>query len=149
MHKKLMSTLPFFALGLAVTLGGCDQAEDEPVRVWFIQPAEGDTVTGPHVDVVLGASGVEITAADVHEDGTGHHHLFVNTDLTPFSDTIPDGTPGILHLGRGQTEFEVRDLEPGENRLIAVIADWGHVPLSPPAVDTIHFTVVSPDAPDG
>lgn len=136
-----------FLLILLVATAGCEPAETEPAQVWFIQPTEGDTVEGPHVDVILGASGVEITSADIHEPGTGHHHIFVNTDLTPLEDTIPDGVPGILHLGRGQTEFEVRDLEPGQNRFIAVIADWNHIPLDPPAVDTVHFTVVAPEDP--
>ena len=54
---------------------------------------------------VLGASGVTITSADVHEPGTGHHHIFVDRDLTPLDDTIPAGVPGIIHMGRGQTEF--------------------------------------------
>jgi hypothetical protein len=116
--------------------------EPGPPQVWFISPSEGDVVEGPHVLAELGASGVEIVSADIHEPGTGHHHIFVNVDLTPMDDTIPSGLPGILHLGQGQTEFLVRDLEPGEHRFIAVLAHWDHIPFDPPVVDTVHFTVV-------
>ncbi len=147
-----LALFPFSVIFLAALIVGCDpaeEAEDDVAQVWFIHPTEGDTVTGPHLTVELGASGVEITSADIHEPGTGHHHLYVNRDLTPLGDTIPDGVPGILHLGQGQTEFEVRDLEPGENRIIAVIGDWGHVPLDPPAVDTVHFTVVEEEGEEG
>lgn len=118
--------------------------EQAPAEVRFISPSDGDEVEGPHVEVELGASGVEITSADIHEPGTGHHHIFVDTDVTPLSDTIPAGVSGILHLGQGQTEFEVRDLEPGEHRFIAVVADHAHIPLDPPVMDTVHFTVLPP-----
>jgi len=103
---------------------------------------------GPDVLVQLGSSGVRITPASVHEDGTGHHHIFLNTDLIPLGDTIPAGVTGILHMGQGQTELLLQDLPPGEHRLIAVIGEWSHVPLNPAAVDTLHFTVVAPQAVD-
>lgn len=124
---------------LALVMAAC--APPEPASVQILQPADGDTVGGPNVHVVLEAGGVEITAADDHRAGTAHHHLLVDRDVTPFADTIPSGVTGIIHLGRGQTEFTLEGLEPGEHRVIAVLADWAHVPLSPPAVDTVRFTV--------
>ena len=137
-------------LSLAITLAACSGGEEgEPASVTIIAPLEGAEVTGPDVLVRLGASEVTITSADVHEPGTGHHHIFVDRDLTPLDDTIPAGVPGIIHMGRGQTEFLVEGLEPREHRLIAVIAEWTHVPLSPPAVDTVRFTVVQPPERDG
>jgi hypothetical protein len=136
-------------LALLAAVAGCGPAAADRVEVWFISPLEGDEVEGPDVLVRLGASGVEIVSADIHEAGTGHHHIFVNTDLTPLSDTIPSGVTGILHLGQGQTEFLVRGLEPGEHQLITVIADHAHIPLDPPAVDTVRFTVVEARGTDG
>ena len=56
-------------------------------------------------------------------------------------DTIPRGVSGILHLGRGQTEFVLDSLKPGPHRVIAVVADWKHLPLKPPVIDTVRFTV--------
>lgn len=108
--------------------------------VKITSPTKGATVTSP-VLVKLTAVGVRITPATVEEPGTGHHHLFVDHDLTPLSDTIPRGKTGIIHLGRGQTEFQLDSLAPGPHRVIAVIADWRHVPLNPPVVDTVTFTV--------
>ena len=133
------------ALSLVVSLLSCGGSEvGMPATVSIISPLEGAEVPGPDVLVRLEASGVTITSADNHEAGTGHHHIFVNHDLTPLNDTIPAGVSGIIHLGRGQTEFLVEGLEPGDHRLIAVIAEWTHVPLSPPAVDTVLFTVLEP-----
>src|SRR6266542_1703007 len=82
-----------------------------------------------------------VVLATVEQPGTGHHHLFVDRDLTWVNDTIPKGSPGILHLGRGQTEFALDSLTPGRHRVIAVIADWRHIPLNPLVADTVTFTV--------
>ncbi len=73
--------------------------------------------------------------------GTTHHHLFINRTLTPPSDTIPAGVAGMVHRGRGQTEFVVRGLAAGTHSVIAVLADWAHLPLDPLATDTVRFTV--------
>jgi hypothetical protein len=109
----------------------------------IVEPANGATVSSP-VKVVLKATGVEIVAATVERPGTGHHHLFVDHDVTVVNDTIPRGVTGILHLGRGQTEFVFDSLTPlaaGTHRIIAVVADWHHSPLKPWVADTVNFTV--------
>ena len=103
-------------------------------------PARGATVSGP-VKITLVASGVEIVPATDERPGTGHHHLFVDRDVTPTDDTIPRGVTGILHLGRGQTEFLLDSLKPGPHRVIAVVGDSKHRPLKPLVADTVRFTV--------
>ena len=122
-----------------VALGAC--AESEPASVLIVEPLDGATLTDGNVRVVLQARGVEIAPASDPRLGTAHPHLFVDRDVTPLQDTIPAGVLGILHLGRGQTEFVLEELEPGEHRVIALLADYAHVPLDPPAADTVHFTV--------
>jgi Domain of unknown function (DUF4399) len=108
--------------------------------VKITSPKNGATVTGP-VKVTLQATGVEIVPATVERPGTGHHHLYVDHDLTLDHDTIPKGRPGIIHLGRGQSEFVLDSLKPGPHRIIAVVGDWRHIPLNPLVVDTVKFTV--------
>ena len=112
--------------------------------VEIISPANGATVSSP-VKLMLKATGVEIVPATKERPGTGHHHLFVDHDVTVVSDTIPRGVTGILHLGRGQTEFVFDStttvLKPGPHRIIAVVADWHHSPLKPMVADTVRFTV--------
>ena len=133
--------------GLAVALGaaaGLPQAAPAQARrvakVKITSPTDGATVAVP-VKVTLQATGVRIVPATVERPGTGHHHLFVDHDLTGINDTIPKGTPGIIHLGRGQTEFLLDSLAPGPHRIIAVVADWRHIPLNPLVADTVRFTV--------
>lgn len=129
------------ALGAAALPAGAALAQaGGGAKVKITAPRNGATVSGP-VKVVLVATGVEIVPATDERPGTGHHHLYVDHDLTPLNDTIPRGMTGILHLGRGQTEFVLDSLTPGPHRVIAVVADWRHVPLRPLVVDTVRFTV--------
>jgi hypothetical protein len=145
--KTNQTSLAFAALLLPLLIAcGSPQVDSGPASVRIVTPTEGQVVEGTEVLVQLEASGVRITPATVQDPGTGHHHLFVDRDITPLTDTIPAGVTGILHMGQGQTEFLLTELEPGEHRLIAVVANWAHVPLSPPAVDTVRFTVVAPVA---
>jgi hypothetical protein len=125
--------------GLLLVVLACGRDAAPHATVEIIEPADRAVISGSDVRVVLAARGVEIAAAAEHREGTAHHHLFVDRDLTPLSDTIPAGVTGILHLGRGQTEFLLQTLAPGEHTVIAVLADWAHVPLSPPALDTVRF----------
>lgn len=134
------SLMPPFFTGLAVVaLTAC--ADVEPASVQIVEPADGAVLTDGNVRVVLQARGVEIAPASDPREGTAHHHLFVDRDVTPLRDTIPAGVFGILHLGRGQTEFILEELEPGDHRVIALLADHSHVPLEPAAADTVRFTV--------
>ena len=129
------------ALGLAALVPPAAEAQAaSKVTVQITSPQNGATVSGP-VLIRLQATGVRIVPASVTQPGTGHHHLFVDHDLTWINDTIPLGSPGIIHLGGGQTEFVLDSLKPGPHRVIALIADWRHVPLNPLVADTVTFTV--------
>src|SRR6266478_791203 len=109
-------------------------------KVEITEPANNATVSSP-VKIVLKTTGVEIVPATDERPGTGHHHLFVDHAVTAPGDTIPRGVTGILHLGRGQTEFVLDSLTPGPHRVIAVVGNWRHIPLKPLVVDTVRFTV--------
>jgi len=137
---RLAQSTSCFLLGSllsALACGGAGQTRS----VEIVEPADAALVTGPEVRIVLAARGVEIAPASDEREGTAHHHLFVDRDVTPLGDTIPAGVTGILHLGRGQTEFLLQGLGAGEHTVIAVLADRTHVPLHPSVLDTVRFTV--------
>ena len=125
--------------GVAACGGGSGGGEPG-ASVEIVEPVSGVTASSP-VRVALQAHGIEIAPAAELRAGTAHHHLFLDRDVTPMSDTIPAGLTGIIHLGRGQTEFVFDSLTPGSHRVIAVLADPGHVPIPGAATDTIMFTV--------
>lgn len=109
--------------------------------VQIVSPAEGAVVEGSRVTVVLAAEGVPIVPAADTTPGTGHHHLFLNDDVSAEGEVIPTIEGRVIHMGTGVSEYTFENVAPGEHRLIAVVADWLHVPLMPWVVDTVHFTV--------
>ncbi|HZH41865.1 MAG TPA: DUF4399 domain-containing protein [Gemmatimonadales bacterium] len=128
------ATLPVDAVAQA------RRAAPVKVTVRITSPRNGDTVTAP-VTIKLAATGVRIVPATIEEAGTGHHHLFVDHDFVWLNDTIPSGSPGIYHLAKGETQWTLDSLRPGTHRVIAVIADYRHIPLNPLVADTVTFVV--------
>ena len=110
-------------------------------RERIVEPKRDAALTGTTVHVVVEAQGVEIAPAAEHRAGTAHHHLFLDTNLTPSDSMIPVGVPGIVHLGKGQSEYTFENVAPGQHRLIALLADPNHVPLKPLVADTVRFSV--------
>jgi len=129
-----------FVLFLAILLAGC-RAETEVRAIEIVEPADGVVLAGPDVRVVLEAHGVDIVPAGNQQENSGHHHLFIDADVSPMGEPIPAGHPGVVHLGGGQTEYVIEGLGPGEHRVIAVLGDWAHVPDGTVAADTVTFTV--------
>lgn len=109
--------------------------------VRIVSPAEGDTVDGPDVTVALDVSGVRIVQAGDTTSGTGHHHLYLDADLTPADQPVPTIPGSIIHMGDASTSYTFTGVEPGEHRVIAVVGDGVHVPLQPWVVDTVRFIV--------
>jgi hypothetical protein len=126
-----------------------DQTAGEPAsseaqvvaEVTIVEPAHGAAIEGSTVRVRLEASGVRIVQAGDTTSGTGHHHIFLDDDLSPAGQPVPSIPGRIVHMGDGSAEYVFEDVAEGEHRLIAVVADGVHVPLQPWVVDTVSFTV--------
>ena len=119
-----------------------DPASDAPIgTVTITQPATGSQVMGGNVTVSLQVAGFPIVPAGDMTSGSGHHHLYLDADLTGVGEPVPTVPGSIIHMGDGSSEFTFEGVAPGEHRLIAVVADGIHVPLQPWVVDTVTFTV--------
>ena len=92
-------------------------------------PNNGETVKSPF-KVWFGMRNYGVAPAGVTKEGTGHHHLLVDTDLKKLDEPIPNDKQH-LHFGKGQTET-VLDLPPGKHTLQLVLGDADHVPHNPP-----------------
>ena len=104
-------------------------------------PNEGEVIMTGAVTVRLSVEGMQIVPAGDMTSGTGHHHLYLDADLTAQADPVPTVPGSIIHMGDGSAEYTFEDVAPGEHRLIAVVADGIHIPLNPSVVDTVMFTV--------
>jgi hypothetical protein len=115
-------------------------AESAAGTVTIVTPMNGTLINGSEVSVTL-SSTVEIVPAGEMTPGTGHHHLYLDADLTPADQPVPTVPGSIVHMGDASSAFVFEDVPPGEHRLIAVVADGAHMPLQPWVVDTVTFTV--------
>ncbi len=97
--------------------------------VYIIAPKNAARVKSP-VTVQFGLRGMGVAPAGIKMDGTGHHHLLVNTDVPADLDAPLPATDKILHFGKGQTETTLV-LPPGKHTLQLVLGDFLHVPHSP------------------
>jgi hypothetical protein len=101
-------------------------------EVYIVSPKDGATVKGP-VTVVFGLKGMGIAPAGIKLDGTGHHHLLVDSELpADLAQPLP-ATEKVLHFGKGQTETSLT-LAPGKHTLQLVLADYLHVPHDPAVI---------------
>jgi hypothetical protein len=103
-------------------------------------PRDGGTVAGPTVRVTLKASGIAIASVARGQAGAAHYHLFLDVDVPPAGEAIPQG-PGVTHLGDGQKEFRLENVGAGLHRLIVVLGDNAHVTVARHQSDTTYFTV--------
>lgn len=151
MKKPHRCLLPALALALTACGEPAQDAEEAPApapavdmsdaRVMIMEPAEGAVLMGDAVTVRLAVSGVAIVPAGDTVAGTGHHHLYLDADLTDPTAPVPTVPGSIIHMGDGSAEYTFEGVAPGEHRIIAVVADGIHMPLQPWVVDTVTFTV--------
>jgi Domain of unknown function (DUF4399) len=108
-------------------------------KVYFIEPRDGATITGPVV-VKFGLTGMGVAPAGTEKKDTGHHHLLIDTKLADPMAAIP-ADDKHRHFGNGQTETSVT-LAPGTHTLQLVLADHQHIPHNPlVASEVITITV--------
>ena len=114
-------------------------ASPDGASVFFISPANGDTVTSP-VSIEFGIEGMSVVKAGDSQPDSGHHHLLVDTDLPDLGLPIPADEHHI-HFGDGSTSTEIA-LEPGTHTLRMLLGDHLHIPHESPIMsDPITITV--------
>jgi len=109
--------------------------------VSILEPETSAELMINSVTVRLSVEGLRVVPAGEMTPGTGHHHLFLDADVTNAGEPIPTVPGSIVHMGDGASEYTFDNVSRGQHRLIAVVADGSHVPLQPWVVDTVVFNV--------
>ncbi len=127
------------AAAVCAALAAMPAAAETPspagAKVYIINLKDGDTVTSPF-KVQFGLTGMGVAPAGVEKPNTGHHHLIIDTTLTPEQLKAPVPVDAKhVHFGAGQTETMVT-LPPGKHMLQLVLGDWSHIPHVPPVMST-------------
>jgi hypothetical protein len=103
-------------------------------KVYFVAPADGDTVSR-RFTVRFGLAGMGIAPAGIEFENTGHHHLLVDVADAPRMDYPIPSDATHVHFGKGQTETTLT-LAPGKHTLQLLLADHQHIPHDPPVMST-------------
>ena len=136
----------FTIAACTVALACAKEPPTSDVTVSITSPASGDTISGSAIHITLNATGIEIAPAADARPETAHHHLYLDEDFPAVESSIPMGVAGVVHLGQAQKEYHWENVTPGAHRIIAVLADPGHIPLRPWVTDTVNFVVIAPAA---
>ena len=108
-------------------------------RVFFVSPADGETVSNP-IKVEFGIEGMTVAKAGDNQPDSGHHHLLIVTGLPNLGAPIPADQKHI-HFGDGSTSTEIT-LPAGQHTLCMLLGDHQHIPHDPPVVsEPITITV--------
>lgn len=153
-HRATLPLLAAAALFAGACGGDVDTSADSPgvetdaqmdasmesPAVVITWPADGATVVGSTITVELEARGFQVVEAGDTTANSGHHHLFLDRDVSAPDIAIPAEEGFIVHMGDGSESYTFEDVSPGNHRLIAVVGDAYHVPV-PGLQDTVNFTV--------
>lgn len=131
MRQRFLAPLSACLLALA-TSAFAREPSPAGAEVYIVSPKDGAKVKGP-VTVVFGLKGMGIAPAGIKFDGTGHHHLLVDSEApADLSQPLP-ANEKTLHFGKGQTETTLT-LPPGKHTLQLVLGDLLHIPHEPAVV---------------
>lgn len=121
--------------------GGAFAAAPDGASVAFGAPADGATVTSP-VALTFKVEGMTVQPAGTLTEGTGHHHVIVDSEGIPAGEAVPADETHI-HFGKGQTETSL-ELTPGPHTLTLQFADGAHRSYGPKMSTKISVVVEAP-----
>jgi hypothetical protein len=99
-------------------------------EVFIIWPPDGAVIKGGKFWLRMGLRNMGIAPKGVVRPNVGHHHVLIDTELTPVGEQIPSDR-NHLHFGAGETEARI-ELPPGKHTVQLLLGDHDHVPHVPP-----------------
>jgi hypothetical protein len=132
----VLSSLAAASIAMSSNLAIAETASPPGAAAYIINLKDGDTVSSPF-KVQFGLTGMGVAPVGTQTDKTGHHHLIIDTAMTPEQLKAPvPADAQHVHFGGGQTEATVT-LAPGSHTLQLVLADWSHIPHNPPVMSPV------------
>ena len=124
------------ASGKAEGSGGEVKMKYGGTGVTIVKPAPMSDVTSP-VEICMETNGYTVEPAkNGVNEGKGHHHLIINSDLPDLGQPVPKDAQHI-HMGDGSTCKSI-ELPKGKMYTIkALFARGNHVPYDPAVTDSV------------
>ncbi len=106
-------------------------ASPQGATVFFISPADGDSVSSP-ASIEFGIEGMVVVKAGQEQPHSGHHHLIIDAALPDMGLPIP-ADEHYIHFGDASTATELT-LDPGRHTMQLLLGDHRHIPHDPPVM---------------
>ena len=129
MKKLMLAISGLLAIFTTAVIAG-ESAAPRDAHLYIGWPNDGEIIKSGTFRVWFGLRNAGVAPAGVKHPNTGHHHLLVNTELSPFDQEVPSDKKH-LHFGGGQTEGRL-ELPAGRHTLQLLFGDHEHVPHNPP-----------------
>ena len=130
MRKKIVYAVLATAVWQFSPVAIARSPSPENAHVYFVWPVDGTVIRGGKFWVRMGLRNMGVAPKGTAIANTGHHHLLIDTELPPMTESIPSDR-NHLHFGAGETEARV-ELSPGKHTLQLLLGDQDHVPHDPP-----------------
>ncbi|WP_404383091.1 DUF4399 domain-containing protein [Caenispirillum salinarum] len=140
-RAALLAAAVLLAGGLSAPVLAQNTKAPEGARLYIIWPNDGAVINGGKFWLRMGLENMGVVPATIPQEGAGHHHVLINTDLPPADEPIPNDR-NHLHFGGGQTEARI-ELPRGRHTLQLVLADHDHYMFDPPLVSE-KITIIVP-----
>ena len=111
----------------------------ESPSVFFPNLKDGQKIPSSFV-MQMGVKGMKLKPAGTLEEGSGHHHLVINSNFIEKGKVVPADEKHI-HFGKAQTEYELK-LKPGKHSLTLQFADGAHQSYGKSLSKTISVEVI-------
>jgi len=107
-------------------------------KVFFKSPKDGAKVSSP-VSIQMGVEGMTVVPAGPLKDGTGHHHVIIDSPAPKRGTVVPMDEKHV-HFGKGQTEASL-ELSAGTHTLQLQFANGAHISYGEQLGAKIQITV--------
>ena len=108
--------------------------------VTIVKPATASNHQAGPVEICMETNGYTVEPAkNGVNEGKGHHHLIIDTELPPAGSPIPKDAQHV-HMGDG-SKCKTLDFGPGVHTIRALFAKGNHVPYDPPVTDAVFIYV--------
>jgi hypothetical protein len=114
-------------------------AVPEGAKVYFKNLKNNSTVSSP-VKLEMGVDKMKVDTAGPVVAGSGHFHVFIDSEDSLASGTMVPKDSTHLHYGKGQTEVTI-PLSPGKHKLTLEFADGLHRSYGSKLATTVNVNV--------
>jgi len=120
-------------------------AQDQP-NVGIVSPVPGAIIVGTDVTIEVVITDFTLVPPTGTDENPGEGHIIYYLDMepaSPFEPAIPSD-PAAIYAVSDQLTHTFEDVAPGPHYVVVLLVHDNDVPVFPPSIDKVSFTVAAP-----